>query len=152
MLDSLQDIAGPDCLDLRQNRVFIVKRMFDQASDYELGNAQDCETEITPRPMVRERNRGRELVIRPVAQKYVDIVCGSTTSSGGYDADRVNPEDRSQADFIFRVEGPNAGEYRLIDYSVSRPFRQTLILRRIPGETGSRLGSPQPQGTSNDAF
>ena len=151
-LDAIQDIAGPDCLDLRTNRVFIVQRQFGQSTDYELGTAADCETEITPRPHIRERNKGRELVVKPVHQKYVDIITGATTASGGFDADNVNPEDRTQADIIFRIEGPNAGEYRLVDYSAARPFRQVLILRRIPGETGKRLAHPQPQSTSNDAF
>lgn len=151
MVNDLQDIPGPDCLDIRTNRVFIVQRQFGQSTDYELGNAQDCETEILPRPLIRERNMGRELIVKPVHQKFVDIIVGSTTESGGFDADDLNPEDRTQTDIIFRVQGPNAGEYRLKDYTASRPFRQTLILRRMPGETGKRLQHPQPQGTSNDA-
>lgn len=148
-LDDIQAIAGPDCLDVRTNRVFIVERQFGQATDYELGNPQDCETEILPRPRIRERNMGRELIVQPVPQKYVDIVVGATTRSGGFDADDINPEDRRQTNVVFRIEGPNAGEYVLKDYSASRPFRQVLILRRIPGETGARLAHPQPQGTSN---
>lgn len=150
-LDDIQDIAGPTCLDLRTNRVFIVRRQF-AGSSYELGTGTDWETEITPRPLVRERNRGRELVVKPVHQKYVNIVVGSTTRSGGLDADTINPDDLIRTTFVFRIEGPNAGEYTLVDYSASRPFRQTLILKRIPGQTGARMAHPQPQGITNDAF
>jgi hypothetical protein len=151
-LDDIQSIAGPDCLDIRTNRVFIVQRQF-SSGNLDLGTGQDCETEILPRPMVRERNRGRELVVKPVPQKFVDIaVGGGTTRSGGFDADNLNPADVQRQVIVFRVEGPNAGEYTLADYSASRPFRQVMILKRIAGQTGLRLAHPQPQGTSDDAF
>lgn len=149
-LDDIQAIAGPACLDVRTNQVFIVERTY-QAGD-ELGTQQDCEVEVTPRPQVRERNRGRELILKPVHRKYVNVVQGSSLRSGGFDAGVINPEDGLQVEILFRIAGPNAGEYDLVDYSASRPFRQTLILRRRAGQTGKRLAHPQPQGTSNDAF
>jgi hypothetical protein len=148
-LDDIQAIAGPDCLDVRTNRVFVVVRQYTKG--YDLGTQQDCAVEILPRPMVRERNRGRELIVKPVPQKYVDVATGAETlRSGGFDADTLNPEDVERTAILFRVEGPNAGEYTLADYSAGRPFRQVLVLKRIPASTGLRMAHPQPHGTTND--
>ena len=149
-LDALQEIAGPACLDVRTNQVFVTLRTY--SVDVDLGTFIDVDTELLPRPQVRERSRGRELVVKPVHQKYVDIAVGSTTQSGGLDADNLNPADAARTVVIFKVLGPNAGEYTLIDFSASRPFRQTLILKRIHGQTGKRMAHPQPQTTLNDAF
>ncbi len=150
-LDAIQEIAGAGCLDVRTNRLFVIERRTNTGNS-ELGSVQDCEVEVLPRPMIRERNKGRELIVKPVHQKYVDIIQGATTVSGGRDARDLNPDDRDGVCIVFRVEGPNAGEYTMTDFSAARPFRQVLILRRIPGETGGRLAHPQPQGTTNDSF
>ncbi len=144
-LDAIQDIPGPGCLDLRLNAVFVVVRTYEKGQTH-LGTFTDCETEITPRPMVRERNRGRELIVKPVHQKY------TTGAGGGFDADTLNPDDVDRTEITYRIEGPNAGEYVAVDYSAARPFRQTLILKRIQGFQGTRLNHPQPQGTSNSGF
>lgn len=142
ILDDIQEIAGPAGLDVRTNQVFVVQRTYTHGD--ELGGYTDVEVEIEPRPQVRERNRGRELVVKPVHQKYVDVVVGGNLRSGGFDAEVLNPEDAVNVEILFRVAGPNVGEYTLVDFSASRPFRNVLVLKRVPDTDGRRLAHPQP--------
>ena len=147
-LDDIQALAGPGCLDLRTTAVFIVTRQYNEEVD--LGTSADREVEITPRPHVKERARGREVICKPVHHQWTD---GART--GGLSVTGINPADRVNTEVFFRLKstvdssGNRAGldgEFDLIDYNAARPFRQVLILKRRPGIDDRRLAHPQPQG------
>ncbi len=86
----------------------------------------DVEVELTPRPRVREEAMGRRLVVEPVSQQLAIAT--------------VHPKDSAATEVLYRVAGPNAGYYDLVDYSVARPFRQRIVLQR------QERRHPQPEG------
>lgn len=131
VVSELQGIAGPDCLDVRTNSVYLVTRKW-TGPEVGVGTYSDTETEILPRPMVREVGAGRELVIAPVLPQFVD-------PAGGYTVRQINPIEppgNTSTEFLYRVRGPNAGLYCLTRFDASRPFRYTLEVaaldRRFP--------------------
>jgi len=122
--DALQGIAGPDGLDVRTNRVYVVVRTF--TSLHGVGTPSEASTELTPRPHVLERKMGRELVV--------------TAVSADLPVSTLNPTLTGLQELRYRVTGPNAGDYALADISVAGPFARTLLLHRI------ERAQPQPTG------
>ena len=120
-----QNIAGPDCLDVRTNQVFSVVRCW-SGNAAGLGAMSETRTEITPRPRVIEKDLGRRLLVGPVSQSVADSV--------------INPAEAANTEVLIELVGPNAGYYKLHDYSAAGPFAQKLILTRLERR------HPQPEG------
>jgi hypothetical protein len=127
VLDDLRQI--PVDLGLRLNQVFRVVRTW-SGGMVGAGNGvgadyTDDELELTPRPRVREEAMGRRLVVEPVSQRLPIAT--------------VHPKDSPATEVLYRVAGPNAGYYQLVEYSVAKPFRQRLVLQRLERR------QPQPE-------
>lgn len=128
--DAIQELAGPSGYDVRPNRIYAVTRTWSGGQvglgDGVAADYVDTRTEILPRPRVKETEMGRRLKVEPVSQQIAASV--------------LNPLETASTERLFEIEGPNAGPYKLIDYSDARPFRQVLLLERLERRQPTPIG------------
>jgi hypothetical protein len=110
-LDAIRQI--PTDLGLRPTRVFVVVRT--RTSSNALPS--DTETEITPRPRLVQKQGGRTVELTPVSHTFTPA--------------QLNPAPADRQTVLYRLSGEVTGYYEFETYLTGRPFRQTLVLRRL---------------------
>lgn len=132
-VNNLRALSGPTGFDVYTSRVTIRVRTWtggDNGPEVRLGSYTDVDTEILPRPKVREAGGGTGLVVGPITPANDD---------GGYTPAQLNPAPSLTAgqEVLYVVEGPNGTfTYTAADIDTSRAFRYMLTLtgleRKIP--------------------
>lgn len=90
---------------------------------------------ITPRPKIRSLSKKEiaasgglyadgDVRVTKITPKYM------VDAGGGYETSEILPSGLRLVDVVYRITGPNEGEYKVVDSDTSKNFGYELTLRR----------------------
>jgi hypothetical protein len=138
LADRVRALTGPAHLDQRPHQLTIITREW-SGGYKEAGVPTDALLALPPHFLVRQvstrevaSSGGRyelgDVAIENITPEYVDPRDGQTK---GFSPNVLSPSvARNGIEIIYRISGPHAGDYQLVELQSWRPYAYRLLLRR----------------------
>ena len=135
-------VAGPEHLDQRPHQLSIVTRTW-SGGRKEAGEATDTALALPQQLPIRQLSTreiagsgGRyevgDVLVEGITPEYVDPRTGEAR---GYSPLVLDPHvARNGTEIVYRLTGPHAGDYQLVELQSWRPYAYHLVLRRRQNE------------------
>lgn len=136
--DRVRAISGPTRLDQRPHQLTIITRTW--SGGYKgTGTATESAVLLPPHFPIRQvstreiaSSGGRyelgDVAVDNITPEYIDPRDGQTK---GFNPNVLNPVvTRNGIEIVYRIAGPHAGDYQLVELQSWRPYSYRLVLRR----------------------